>query len=297
MVAVATTELEMVQDARQYLLANGGTTAELEINQRMIDKYRTEGSSIPGGGFPVQRTGGPRRKAAPQWATESQIKYAATLLGRLWGHDQAVLAELTRLLGTEGDPKLTRQKISRQIDNLMSILADLPRGLNPELEAHLRDLWDRKMTRVDGSLNDELRRAFIAKLPTMTYDQGRKLADQLRVMADGVAPEAVEVTEGLYADPDGAIWKVQVAHHGSGQLYAKKLIKLEEPKIVRGKEVGYGFVYVPGAVRRLRPEWKMSREGAAAWGKLYGYCVRCGTILTLEESVERGMGSTCYGKM
>lgn len=297
MVAVATTELEMVQDARQYLLANGGTTAELEINQRLIDKYSAEGSSIPGGGFPVQRTGGPRRKAAPQWATESQIKYAATLLGRLWSHDRAVLAELTGLLGSENDPKLTRQKISRQIDNLMSILASIPRGLNPELEAHLRDLWTRKMGKVDGSRNPDMDAAFAKKLETMTYDQGRKLADQLRVMADGAAPEVVEVGEGMFVDPDGTIYKVQVAHHGSGQLYAKQLIKLDEPKIVRGKEVGYGFVYVPGAIRRLRPEWKMTRDEAAAWGKLYGYCVRCGTILTLEESQDRGLGRVCYGKM
>ncbi len=303
MVAVATTELEMVQDARRHLLANGGTTAELEINQRLIDKYSAElESPIAASGFPVQRTGGPRRKAAPPWATGSQIKYAANLLGRLWGHDRAVLSELTGWLGTEDDPKLTRQKIGRQIDNLMAILAAQPRGLNPELSAHLQDLWTRKMIGNDGTRTGELDAAFAAKLPTMTYDEGRKLADQLRALPDKAAsapaPAAVAVTDGMYRHPeDGTIWKVQVAHHGSGQLYAKQLIELEEPKIVRGKEARYGFVYVPGAIKRLRAEWKMTLADAAKWGKLYGCCVRCGAVLTDEESRDAGVGPVCAGKM
>lgn len=296
MVAIATTELEMVQDARQYLLANGGTTAGLEINQRLIDKYRTEaGSPLPGGAFPVQRTGGVKKPRQPDMAKPGQISYATDLLGRLWGHDRVVLVELVELL-----PTRTRQGISRQIDNLMSILASIPRGLNPELEAHLRDLWDRKMVLPAGGRDEELYRAFVAKLPTMTYDQGRRLADQLRAMADGAAPEAVEVTEGMYCTPDGVVFKVQVAHHGSGQLYAKQLVKLDEPKAVRGKETLYGFTYVPGAIKRLRPEWKMTLADAAAWGKLYGCCIRCGAVLTDDSaggSIEMGIGPVCSGKM
>jgi len=300
--AVASTELEMVQDARQYLLANGGTTAELEINQRLIDKYRAEGASpIAGGGFPMQRTGGPKKARQPDMAKPGQISYATGLLRRLWGHDKAICAELTELL-----PTRTRQGISRQIDNLISILASIPRPLNPELRVHLQDLWTRKMGKMDGSRNPVVDEAFAARLATMTYDEGRKLAARLQEMADGPAPAApvpapgellAGVTEGMYIDPDGTIWKVQVAHHGSGQLYAKQLTKLETPKVVRGKEVGYGFIYVLGAIRRLRPEWKMTREQAAAWGKLYGYCVRCGAILTDESSQDRGLGPTCWGKM
>jgi hypothetical protein len=300
--AVASTELEMVQDARQYLLANGGTTAELEINQRLIDKYSKEGPSrIAGGGFPMQRTGGPKKARQPDMAKPGQISYATDLLRRLWGHDRAVCAELTELL-----PTRTRQGISRQIDNLISILASIPRPLNPELRVHLQDLWTRKMGKVDGSRNPAMDEAFAARLATMTYDEGRKLAARLQEMADGPAPAtpasatgvgAPELVDGMYEDPDGTIWKVQVAHHGSGQLYAKQLTKLEIPKIVRGKEVGYGFVYVPGAIKRMRPEWKMTRERAAEWGKLYGHCVRCGAILTDETSQDRGLGPVCWGKM
>jgi hypothetical protein len=300
--AVASTELEMVQDARQYLLANGGTTAELEINQRLIDKYSKEGPSpIAGGGFPMQRTGGPKKARQPDMAKPGQISYATDLLRRLWGHDKAVCAELTELL-----PTRTRQGISRQIDNLLSILASIPRPLNPELRVHLQDLWTRKMGKVDGSRNPAVDEAFTARLATMTYDEGRKLAARLQEMADGPAPAApapttgealAEVTEGLYATPNGLIFKVQVAHHGSGQLYAKQLVELEEPRLVRGKTATHGFVYVPGAIKRLRPEWKMSLEDAMAWGKLYGSCCRCGIILTEDSSIERGLGRICYGKL
>jgi hypothetical protein len=300
--AVATTELEMVQDARQYLLANGGTPAELERNQQMIDKYRAElVSPLAGGIFPTQRTGGPKKARKPDMAQPGQISYATDLLRRLWGHDKETCAELTALL-----PTRTRPAISRQIDNLLSILASIPRPLNPELRVHLQDLWTRKMGKADGSRNPVIDEAFAAKLATMTYDEGRKLAARLQEMADGPAPVApapaggkplAEVTEGMYRTPDGVVFKVQVAHHGSGQLYAKQLVELEEPKTVRGKETSHGFVYVPGAIKRLRPEWKMTLEDAAAWGKLYGSCIRCGAVLTDEGSRDAGIGPVCAGKM
>jgi uncharacterized protein DUF6011 len=308
MVAYATTELEMVQDARAYLLANGGTAAELEINQRMIDKYSAEAASpIPAFGMPVQRTGGPKAPRKPDMARQGQIDYASDLLRRLWGHDPAVLTELVARLGTVQEPKLTRDRISRQIDNLISILASQPRPINPELRTHLQDLWTRKMGKADGTRDATRDAAFARKMETMTYDEGRKLADQLRVMADGpaVAPPApaegelvAEVTEGMYRNPEtDEVWKVQVAHHGSGRLYAKKMVELDEPRIVRGKEVRYGFVYVPSALQRVRPEWRMTLEDAAAWGKLYGCCIRCGAILTDEESRDAGIGPVCSGKM
>lgn len=127
--------------------------------------------------------------------------------------------------------------------------------------------------------------------------------DAMRAMAD--APKAAtaigasaEVTEdGMYRNPTtGEIFKVQVAVHGSGKLYAKKLVKLDTPEIKRGKEFAYDFEFASGAIRTLRPEWKMGITEAAEFGRLYGCCIRCGAMLTLEESIERGMGAWCAGK-
>ena len=38
-------------------------------------------------------------------------------------------------------------------------------------------------------------------------------------------------------------------------------------------------------------------ESVKAYGKEYGYCGICNKLLTVEESLERGIGPVCYGKM
>jgi hypothetical protein len=105
-----------------------------------------------------------------------------------------------------------------------------------------------------------------------------------------------DVTEGMYKLPDGDIYKVQVAVHGSGQLYAKKL-EIETFTDVDGEEKKEGkFVYQPNGMRRLRPEYKMSLEEAKKYGSLYGICCVCGRTLTNEESIADGIGPICGGK-
>ena len=99
------------------------------------------------------------------------------------------------------------------------------------------------------------------------------------------------VTEGMYQDPTGQIFKVQKAVHGSGQLYAKLLVITGEGLDRTGR-----FEFAPGAIRKLRPEWKMSLEQAQAFGRLYGICCQCGAILTDETSIELGIGPVCRSK-
>lgn len=106
------------------------------------------------------------------------------------------------------------------------------------------------------------------------------------------------VTEdGMYRTPEGEIYKVQIAVHGSGHLYAKKLVKLDEPKVGKTFVKTHDFVMESGAIRKLTPAMKMSKEQAQEWGKLYGSCCRCGKTLTKEASIDRGMGPVCAGKM
>lgn len=119
---------------------------------------------------------------------------------------------------------------------------------------------------------------------------------------DATSPRGAGITEdGMYRTADGTIFKVQAAVHGSGRLYAKKLVVEREPvrdaagKLLQPAEIK--FVYAPGMVMRLQPEDRLTKEQAKAFGALYGTCVRCGRTLTLEESIERMMGKTCFGKM
>lgn len=112
----------------------------------------------------------------------------------------------------------------------------------------------------------------------------------------GAAPSTQVTQDGMYRTPDGEIIKVQVAVHGSGSLYAKRLVKLDVPKIVRGKERTHEFVYEAGLINRISPAMKMTLEDAKAWGRLYGACCVCGTTLTddsIDGSIERGIGPVC----
>lgn len=105
-----------------------------------------------------------------------------------------------------------------------------------------------------------------------------------------------EITDGMYrvsldGGPVMTIYKVQRAIHGSGKLYAKKLVIDDSVS-----PANCYFDYAPGVVRQLRPEHKMSLEDAKRFGALYGTCCVCGRTLTNEASIEEGIGPICRGK-
>lgn len=96
---------------------------------------------------------------------------------------------------------------------------------------------------------------------------------------------ATEPPEGIHQH-DGVIFKVQVAKQGSGRKYAKRL----DPD-------AQSFDYVGrGPLANLSEDTLMSAEEAAVFGRLYGFCVRCGADLTDEDSIARGIGPICATK-
>lgn len=107
-------------------------------------------------------------------------------------------------------------------------------------------------------------------------------------------PATAAIEDGMY-QLDGAIYKVQHAVHGSGQQYAKRL----HISLGQGRNGGNRaeFIYEPGAVRRLRPEHRMTIEQAQQFGALYGTCCQCGRTLTDEKSIEAGIGPICASKL
>jgi hypothetical protein len=96
-------------------------------------------------------------------------------------------------------------------------------------------------------------------------------------------------TPGMYRK-DGVIYKVQIAVHGSGRPYAKRLVAPEN----FGERAR--FEYTAGVVFDLAPEDKLSLEEARKWGALYGTCCVCGRTLTDETSIARGIGPICEGR-
>jgi hypothetical protein len=296
----ATTELEMAMDARLVLLAEGAGQDWLDANQRQIDKYRRETSSpIPAQAHEGNRRGNGNGSTASRsdhnQPRQPQLDFATSLMHRLWYPDTETARELSAKLKTR-----TRPEVSRIIDNLQSLLADQPRAATPDQTEQLRTLWHCKMARVP-----EADQTFEERIPTFTFDEAAKMLAALRDMANvaqAAAPAttartpAAKITEGMYKAPDGTIFKVVVAHHGSGQLYAQRMTRLDTPRLVRGKEVLFGFQYAPGSINRISPTWKMGLADAKEFGDLYGACCRCGTVLTDDESIAQGVGPVCITK-
>lgn len=104
--------------------------------------------------------------------------------------------------------------------------------------------------------------------------------------------------EGMYErEVDGVmtVFKIQVAHHGSGRKYAKRL-EIYGPTEFSRQQTTAKFVMAPGAISQLRAEHKMSLERAQEYGALYGFCCCCSRILTDETSIENGIGPICAQK-
>jgi len=103
--------------------------------------------------------------------------------------------------------------------------------------------------------------------------------------------EGLPVSAGMY-ERQGDIYKVQQAVHGSGNLYAKIWVWIDQVESEgRGK-----FQYAPGAIRSLTAKDKMPLEKAQQFGKIYGVCCVCGRTLTDERSIAEGIGPVCAGK-
>jgi len=202
---------------------------------------------------------------------------------------------VVRVVQGEGSYPVQRRLASKAIDDLRG-LADLKRQPTERQVQYLTDLA------VNKGVRDQLTETVLAKL---TYDSASKLIDALKKMEDVPVEQAGGqrsshnpngVTDGMYQTPSGEIYKVQVAVHGSGKLYGKKLVPLTEPRQLRNGVRTHEFVKEDGALRKLTPAMAMTQEQAAAFGKLYGACCNCGLTLTDETSIELGIGPKCRAK-
>lgn len=124
----------------------------------------------------------------------------------------------------------------------------------------------------------------------LTVREASSMIDALKRLprADGAAagPARSTAPEGMHRIGD-AIYKVQKAVHGSGRLYAKRLVQSGE---------SWTFEFAPGMVQRLSESTRMTLEEAREWGTLYGTCCACGRTLTDETSIALGIGPVCATK-
>lgn len=85
------------------------------------------------------------------------------------------------------------------------------------------------------------------------------------------------------------IFKVQLAVHGSGKPYAKRLVVTAHGQAT--------WEYAAGMVMRLTEADALTVEEAARFGQLYGVCAVCGRTLTDETSIAAGIGPVCRSKL
>lgn len=143
-----------------------------------------------------------------------------------------------------------------------------------------RDMEQHLVVKATGMLNRGL-----------TFQEASRIIDYAKPLPrKGHRPHKPAVDEGMYR-MDGDIYRVQVAVNGSGYLYAKVLIP---PTEMGGKP---RFRRAPSALYKLQPEHRMTKEDAAEFGALYGFCVVCGRTLTDEVSIEKGIGPICESKV
>lgn len=194
------------------------------------------------------------------------------------------LISLAAQKGVEVDPEsFTKHTISAEIDRLRQ----LPKAA-PALQAG----------KVDGITKEAIK------------------SKRIESLMDSGVPVQYVTQDGIYRNPaTGEIFKVQWNRaSGNGRsLYAKQLfietwtpeegekhdpvIPLDTVVVIDdGHEPIMIWKYVPGLLRKVHPEWRMTSEDSTAFGQLYGVCVRCFRDLTNEVSIDRGMGPICAGK-
>lgn len=236
-----------------------------------------------GGGSATTGTG---RVQTP--ASEKQVAYITKLAGQ---HDVSNIGTFpARTLAAILDGKAETVS-SKRASSLIDVLRRQPRKANAETPkasekqlGFLRSLIVRK----GYTIHED-------KLAKLGPRDASELIDLLQGMDD--KPQATETADapaksdaledGMYR-MDGEIYKVQHAVHGSGRQYAKQLV---------GEGSEWGFEYAAGAIRKLRPEHRMTLEEAKEFGALYGTCCVCGRTLTRESSIAEGIGPVCSGKV
>lgn len=128
-----------------------------------------------------------------------------------------------------------------------------------------------------GEASKEITRLLALPKPARTAPAGSSAA--------GEPVDGIYVVKGDKAE----IFKVYKMVHGSGRQGVKRLD-------IAADNSG-SFTYLGLASSKLpKAAVLMSLEDAKAFGRIYGFCVRCGATLTDEGSIADGIGPVCAGK-
>lgn len=181
-----------------------------------------------------------------------------------------------------------------------------PRKPSPEMLRHIRYLLRHRnipqayATEVQRYLDEGM---FSAGGAYRTIDKLKEFPERAEFNQPDQHPTTqADLKEGVYRNPDtGELWAARHRiNEPNSPLYACIIIIRQQPVLGPNKEIiepaKIGFEYVRGGIRTLHPSWRLTVEQAKEFGNLYGVCLKCGSELSKEDSIERGMGPVCAGK-
>lgn len=180
-------------------------------------------------------------------------------------------------------------------DLISALLATVPadtRSLRPEFLPSEPKASDKQLGFIRRLADERGRDISDAVLAELTRSEASELIDSLlQVKVQPKVPAKGDLEAGIYRVGD-EVFKVQLAIHGSGRPYAKRLVVTTDED---GHPVGK-FVFADGALSKISADDKLSLDEARAFGQLYGVCVSCGATLTDETSITNGLGPVCARK-
>lgn len=162
-------------------------------------------------------------------------------------------------------------------------------------------------------INDTGRTGLPVTTPGIYLHPGTNVKYQVKLGRESRKPFAVTL-EGEYAK--GIIFELRAADKVE-EIATPASTKLDEGfyqlndniyRVKHSKSSGFPFamlidddnprgVYVPGVVKNITADMKLTRELAAEYGIRTGTCCICARTLTKAESITKGIGPICEGKM
>lgn len=111
-------------------------------------------------------------------------------------------------------------------------------------------------------------------------------------VAAAAAPSSAPLTAGIYLAPNGDVIQVKL-NQAKTNVYAKVAMAGPDRLNLLGEVVKFKFVYVPGLIKHITPDMKMSKEQAEEFSFKFKQCMACGRKLEAAKSVAAGIGPVC----
>lgn len=301
-----TTQLGMVLDAREYLLANGGTEEELRKNQELIDRYSRRPDARESFGDPERRRGTPNPRPYDSTVREAVLGNGTTTTdpfptpgecpgtpdryhtnpaapcrsGPLAQDNQKGLFRL--LLGKLKDHNPEAWKrASAWFDGVESTITKAE--ISPAI-TRLRDLLAAPAVVIDDNTMDRHEDVPVRRSGAAAWAEWRNLAAKLVEFGGHTGARfAVDTDEG--AVNTLAFWWI-VPDERTGRYYLRQVIGGQGPTRVRMSPEA--MIAIARKIMEADPKEAMLR-----FGREIGSCGHCGRTLTNDESRAYGIGPVC----